>query len=118
MLYLAAEDGTGMTMRVRALHDRMGNAPNFFLQPVPVDFLNSDSPHISQVSRHIDQIQPGLIILDTISRAFPGLRENDPDEMGRVVQVGARGSPPSAAAPFFRCTIRPRIASPHAGIAS
>ena len=90
VLYLAAEDGTGMTMRVRALHDRMGNAPNFFLQPVPIDLLNSDSPHMSQILLHIEEIKPGLIILDTISRAFPGLRENDPDEMGRVVQV-ARG---------------------------
>jgi hypothetical protein len=87
VLYLAAEDGTGMAMRVRALFERLGDAPNFHLQPMPVDFLAASSPHIIEVEKLIRLVQPGLVILDTVARAFPGLTENDPEGMGKVVKV-------------------------------
>jgi hypothetical protein len=90
VLYIAAEDGTGMKQRVKALYERMGDAPNFFLQPVPVDFLSPGSPHVEEIESLITAHQPGLIILDTIARSFPGLAENDPDSMSHVVKV-ARG---------------------------
>jgi hypothetical protein len=87
VLYLAAEDGSGMKQRVRALYERMGDSPNFYLQPVPVDFLNGASGDVAAVEKLVLQIRPGLIIVDTIARAFPGLKENDPDQMGNVVRV-------------------------------
>jgi hypothetical protein len=90
VLYIAAEDGTGMKQRVKALYERMGDAPNFFLQPVPVDFLSPESPHVEDIEALIAAHQPGLVILDTIARAFPGLRENESEGMAHVVKV-ARG---------------------------
>ena len=76
-----------MKQRVRALFELMGDAPNFYLQPMPVDFLNPDAGDIAEIEALIRRIRPGLVILDTIARAFPGLEENGPDQMGRVVAV-------------------------------
>jgi len=87
VLYLAAEDGVGLKMRVRALYDRLGDAPNFHLQPVPVDLLSLDSSDVGEIKDFIRDLQPGLIVIDTIARAFPGLRENDAESMARVVKV-------------------------------
>jgi hypothetical protein len=87
VLYIAAEDGAGMKQRVRALYELMGDAPGFFLQPVPVDFLDPSSRHTVEIEELIRRLRPGLVILDTIARAFPGLAENDPDKMGLVVKV-------------------------------
>jgi len=77
-------------VRIRALYEQMGDAPDFHLQPVPIDLLAPDSPHVAEVEDLIALLQPGLVIIDTIARAFPGLGENDPDKMGHVVKV-ARG---------------------------
>jgi hypothetical protein len=90
VLYIAAEDGHGMTQRVRALFKTLGDAPNFHLQPAPVNFLSQDTKDIPVIEELISRLQPGLIIVDTIAAAFPGLAENDADEMSRVVKV-ARG---------------------------
>lgn len=38
-----------------------------------------------QVRALIREYQPVVVFLDTVARAFPGLRENDGDSMGRVV---------------------------------
>ena len=87
VLYIAAEDGSGMKQRVRALFEIMGDAPGFHLQPVPVDFLDASSGHVAEIEGLIKRLSAGLVILDTIARSFPGLPENDPDAMGKVVKV-------------------------------
>jgi hypothetical protein len=87
VLYIAAEDGSGMKARVAALHARMGDAPLFMLQPVPIDLMNETSGHAAEIGRLIALHKPGLVFIDTIARAFPGLRENEPESMGRVVKV-------------------------------
>jgi hypothetical protein len=87
VLYVAAEDGTGMKTRIRALYQRFGDAPNFHLMPAPIDFLSNDSTDVAQIERMIDRISPCLICIDTLARAFPGLKENDSDQMARVVRV-------------------------------
>jgi hypothetical protein len=90
VLYIAAEDGHGMKLRVRALRRRWGNAPDFRLLPDDVDLKDPNSWHLAALAELIQRLKPALIIIDTLARAFPGLRENEPDApdgMGRVVMV-------------------------------
>ena len=63
------------------------DAPNFFPQPVPVYLLSPDSRDITKTKELILDLKQGLIVIDTIARAFPGLRENDAESMARVVKV-------------------------------
>ena len=87
VLYFAAEDGCGMKMRVRALHLRHGDAPDFKLIPDTLDLYEDEGGDVSKVCVLIREYRPVLVIIDTIARAFPGLRENDSESMGRVVTV-------------------------------
>ena len=41
VLYLAAEDGYGMTMRVRAMRKQWGDAPDFYLARDTIDLLSN-----------------------------------------------------------------------------
>lgn len=90
VLYLAPEDGAGMRMRVRALFQSRGDAPIFVLVPDAIDLRDSNSPDLAAVEGLIRELEPVLVVIDTVARAFPGLKENESDEMGRVVTV-ARG---------------------------
>jgi hypothetical protein len=83
VLYISAEDPHGMKARVRALMKRHGDAPGFRLLPLAVDL--TDPTDVAGVSDVVSRIKPALIIIDTIARAFPGLRENDPEAMAAVV---------------------------------
>lgn len=85
VLYIPAEDAHGMKGRVRALMARHGNAPNFYLFPASVDLTNPDD--VAEIRHHIETIQPVLVVIDTTARAFPGLRENEAEDMSRVVQL-------------------------------
>ena len=88
VLYIAAEDGHGMKQRIRALRRRWSGAPNFYVLPDAIDLKDPSSPHLAALHELILQKQPSLIIIDTLARAFPGLKENEPDApdgMGRVV---------------------------------
>ncbi len=90
VMYFACEDGTGMQVRVRALRQQWGDAPLFMLVPDPVDLRSPGSTSLAEVERLVQAIKPVLIMIDTLARAFSGLKENDsdaPDGMGRVVQV-------------------------------
>ena len=90
VLYIAAEDGHGMKLRVRALRRRWGNAPDFRLLPDAIDLKDPSSRHLAALAKLIQELNPTLIIIDTLARAFPGLKENEPDApdgMGRVVLV-------------------------------
>lgn len=87
VLYLASEDGAGMMQRVRALRRRWGEAPNFHLVPDALDLLRRDGPHRGELHTLVSELRPVLIVIDTVVKAFPGLRENEPDDtgMGAVV---------------------------------
>jgi hypothetical protein len=87
VLYLAPEDGAGMQMRVRALFERHGDAPDFLLVPDAVDLRDPSSRDLGAVEALTQEFQPVLIVVDTVARAFPGLKENESEEMGRVVTV-------------------------------
>ena len=89
VLYLAAEDGHGMKQRTRALLARYGDAPDFLLVPTGLNLLNPKSGDTERVLQMVRDYQPVAVFIDTVARAFPGLRENDSDNlgMGRVVDV-------------------------------
>ena len=87
VLYVAAEDPHGMRGRVTALHDTYGDTRNFFLMGGVSNLLTKDSPDLTKLREVVEQLRPDLIVLDTVAAAFTGLKENEFDEMGRVVAV-------------------------------
>lgn len=85
VLYFAAEDGHGMRARIAALMLEHGDAPDFLLVIEPLDLMNSDDR--ARLKQACIDHEAGLVVIDTIARAFVGLRENDPgpEGMGTVV---------------------------------
>lgn len=90
VLYLSPEDGAGMQLRVHALRRHHGDAPDFYLVPDSLDLHDPNSGDLGKVEALVRYVQPAIVILDTVARAFPGLRENESEDMGHVVVV-ARG---------------------------
>jgi KaiC/GvpD/RAD55 family RecA-like ATPase len=84
VFYVAAEDEHGMDNRVTALRDEYGDAPEFALVG-GVTSLFPDSPDLATLRAAVKAERPALIVIDTVAMAFPGLKENEADAMGRVV---------------------------------
>lgn len=94
VLYVAAEDSVGMRGRLAALRRVHGDAPNLHLVEGLSDLLSPESPDRAELARIVAEVRPVMIVIDTLSMAFPGLEENSAEAMGRVVAVGrglARG---------------------------
>jgi archaellum biogenesis ATPase FlaH len=87
VLYVAAEDQHGMRARVAALRREHGEADDFALVAGVSDLLNDKSKHLKRLRAAVKDRRPSLIIIDTLSMAFPGLEENSAEGMGRVVAV-------------------------------
>lgn len=87
VLYCAAEDPHGMRQRVHALKLEHGDAPEFLLVDGVSDLLSSDSPDVNELRGMLGDYMPALIIIDTVAAAFPGLKENEAEDMGAVVRV-------------------------------
>jgi RecA-family ATPase len=86
--YVAAEDENGMQGRVKAALREHGDAPGFYLVKGVSDLLAEKSGHLARLMAKVEALRPTLIILDTLAACFPGLEENSPEAMGRVVKVG------------------------------
>lgn len=92
VFYVAAEDPHGMQGRVKALRETHGDAEKFALVKGVSDLLNEQvagqgSQHFNALLKAVEEQRPSLIVIDTLSMAFPGLEENDAKGMGRVVHV-------------------------------
>ncbi len=96
VIYASPEDGPGMILRGAALRHAYGDAPGLLLIPQPLNLMtlppaapdNSQMPRDAQDLRAVaEHFRAGLIVLDTVAAAFPGLRENEPDAMDHVVRV-------------------------------
>ena len=87
VFYVAAEDEAGMQERVRALRAEHGEAHRFKLVKGVSNLLAKDSPDLKALRQAVKDQRPGLIVIDTLSIAFPGLEENSAEGMGRVVAV-------------------------------
>ena len=88
VLYVAAEDESGMRGRVTALRVRHGDAPDFVIVAGVSDLLAERSPDLAALHAAVAEQQPALIIIDTLAMGFPGLEENSAEGMGRVVAIG------------------------------
>lgn len=94
VFYVACEDQEGMGHRVAALHHDLGAAPGFHLFQTVSDLFSpgqikgKGSPHLEALRRAVKAVKPGLIVIDTLAMAMPGLEENDAAGMNRVVQIG------------------------------
>ncbi len=86
-LYAAAEDPHGMRQRVHALMLEHGDAPDFHLIDGISDLLSGSSPDPAALRALVEEHRPTLIVIDTIAAAFPGLRENEAEDMGAVIRL-------------------------------
>lgn len=96
-LYVAAEDPHGMRQRVHALMIEQGDAPDFLLVDGITDLLSGGSLDPDRLRELVAEHEPALVVIDTIAAAFPGLRENEAEDMGNVVRL-ARSLTDSGAA--------------------
>ena len=87
VLYVAAEDPTGMRDRITALHRRFGDAEELSLVEGVSNLLVADAPDLNALLQAVRERKPKLVIIDTLAGAFPGLEENSSEAMGRVVAV-------------------------------
>jgi len=86
VLYLPCEDVHGMRGRIHALKLRHGDAPEFFLVDGVTD-LFSPQGQAEELRSLVQAEQPALVVIDTIAAGFPGMRENESDDMGRVIRL-------------------------------
>jgi AAA domain len=85
VLYVPAEDTHGMKARIHALMLEQGDAPDFRLAEGIGDLFSPTSPDRQALRDAVVGFQPALIVIDTLAAAFPGLRENEAEDMGRAV---------------------------------
>ena len=85
VLYIAAEGAHGLDPRLKAWregHDNSTTADIHFL-PGPVN-LRSDS-QFGALNELVDELDPGLVVVDTLARCMVGGDENSAKDMGVVV---------------------------------
>jgi hypothetical protein len=90
VLYIAAEDGIGMKLRATALLRLHGEAGNLRIVADPIDLQGdgiNDAADLEAITRAADRIGAVLIIIDTMSKSFPALDENDGRSMGRATRI-------------------------------
>jgi hypothetical protein len=85
--YIAAEGGRGIKKRIAALKAARpsGVAPDFFLLVSPVDLRRPDAD-LKPLVEALTDLDPALIVLDTLSRVMAGGDENSSVDMGALVK--------------------------------
>lgn len=94
VLYTPLEDHEGLRRRFAALEAELGPPPPIRIAQTPVDLLECGVGAIAEVA---DAHAIGLVIVDTLNSACPGLDENSPQEMGRAVAALRAIATPSRA---------------------
>lgn len=92
VIYIAAEGAAGMKPRIRAWLDKNGIpegvTPRFRLLPTKVRFMKPED--IDRLIRTIEEhlkTTAALIVVDTVSRAMPGAKENLQEDMTLFVEA-------------------------------
>jgi hypothetical protein len=99
VLYIAAEDGSGMRHRMAALRDLYGDTDDLRLIAEPCDLFGDpdarrEPPDLALIRQRAAAMKAGLIVVDTVHAAFPGHRENEGQDMSRVCRhTRALGTP-------------------------
>jgi hypothetical protein len=89
VVYVAAEAGIGIINRVVAWRQTYGLTDLPFAAIVsPVDFCHPAAGDVGRVIAAIrdEEIDPVLVVIDTVSRVLSGGNENAPDDMGALVR--------------------------------
>ncbi|MEM7730242.1 MAG: AAA family ATPase [Pseudomonadota bacterium] len=84
VLYVAAEDSTGVRRRLCALDKLYGPAPNLKLATDIGDLKDPKCEDRMMLRALIRREKPDLVILDTLAMAFAGMDENSSEGMGSV----------------------------------
>lgn len=92
VLYIAAEDGHGMQHRLAALRDLCGDTPDLRLIAEAPDLWGDPTARhepadVTAIRAIASRMRAGLIIVDTVARAFPGLVENENADMQRAARL-------------------------------
>lgn len=87
VFYIPAEDPHGMRQRIHALRLEHGDTDQFVLIEGIGDLLTQDGQDRQALLDLVARDRPALVIVDTIAAAFPALRENEAEDMGRVVAL-------------------------------
>jgi KaiC/GvpD/RAD55 family RecA-like ATPase len=90
VLYVAAEDGSGMQLRIASLARRHGHTPKFQMVDGLSDLHSDRSTQLAALLEIVEAQRPALIVIDTLAAAFPGLEENDAKSMGGVVSTARK----------------------------
>lgn len=85
ILFLALEGVSGFEKRLKAMIDTAETTENFFYVAQPVN-LFSDDPQVAEVVQASQSCDAGMIVIDTLNRAMAGGSENDPADMGKLIQ--------------------------------
>lgn len=87
VLYVAAEGASGIKKRARAWREHHGQFPgeNFVVLDVPLQ-IHDETTREAFVDAVVD-LQPALIIFDTLARCAVGLDENNAGDMGRFADA-------------------------------
>lgn len=86
--YIAAEGGRGIRKRIAALkatQPTTGADPDFFLLVSPVDLRRPDAD-LKPLIEALTDLDPALVVLDTLSRVMAGGDENSSVDMGALVK--------------------------------
>lgn len=87
VIYIAAEGGTGLWRRIDAWHRKHKLQPEsveFYVVPVSLDLL-CDAERVAQAAHDVG-IEPGLVIVDTMSQTFSG-EENSANEVATYLRT-------------------------------
>lgn len=83
VVYLVAEGGPGMPLRVRAWEDQNGPIdPNLIMLPRAVQIAGAGWPSFVTACAYLG---PVLVVVDTQARVTVGVQENDNAEMGAMI---------------------------------
>lgn len=88
VLYLAVEGGSGMGIRRRAweaLQPPGVRRPNFLLRRVHLGKRSEVTAFLDEVKAEMPEL-PRLVIIDTLHKCIPGLRDGDESDMGVVME--------------------------------
>ncbi|MFK4048072.1 AAA family ATPase [Roseomonas mucosa] len=85
VLYIAAEAGRDMEARFCAMRERYGDAADLYLVGEDVDLQDPNSGDLEALRNTVRELQPVLVVMDTLAAAFPGMDDNSSAEMSAAV---------------------------------
>ncbi len=83
VVYIAAEGASGLKSRALAwsVHHKTPLPDNFYILNVPFELTNPEI--LDSFIREVSELEPSLILLDTLARCAVGLEENSSKDMGQ-----------------------------------